>query len=68
MKISEKESLKCTIAIMLLRHDFIYSVWVDISRGNRKISKNRARIGTIKNPFYVYKGQSYAVRDMEFNL
>ena len=68
MKISEKESLKCRIAIMLLRHDFIYSVWVDISRGYPKISKNRVRFGTIENLFNFYKEYSYTLRDMDFNL
>lgn len=68
MKISEKESLKCKIAIMLLRHDFIYSVWVDISKGFSRISKKRVRFGTIENPFYVYKEHSYTLRDMDFNL
>ena len=68
MKISEKESLKCRIAIMLLRHDFIYSVWVDISKGFSRISKKRVRFGTIENPFYVYKEHSFTLRDMDFNL
>ena len=53
---------------MLLRHDFIYSVWVDISKGFSRISKIRVRFGTIENPFYVYKEHSYTLRDMDFNL